>query len=407
MESSTIAPAGERAVDAQTVNEALRRTAANHPDVVAVRTADDSVSLTWSELLARVDAVAGGLAQLGVSRGDTVAIMLGNRPEFHIVDLAAVTLGATPFSIYTTYPPSEIEYLCTDAGVHVLITEQAFLPSVLKAREQPARAGARDRGRRRRARRHDPAVGGRGLRPGLRRRRCLGPGGPRRPRDADLHVGHDRAAEGRPAFAPRDHVLRARRSGGDPDRRRRTRDLVAAGRPHRRADGPSLHPGDLRGDDHDLPRPARDPQLPAAGAPDLVLRGAADLGEAQGRPGDDAGRAARGAAQADRAGDGRVASARAAAPARRAGPRGARAPGRRGRRAAVLEASRDARARSGPGSQRRRRADAARGARVLPFAGDRAGRAVGDVRDLRSRHRQPPGRGQDRNRRPAVARASR
>jgi long-chain acyl-CoA synthetase len=136
MESSTIAPAGERAVDAQTVNEALRRTAANHPDVVAVRTTDDSVSLTWSELLARVDAVAGGLAQLGVSRGDTVAIMLGNRPEFHIVDLAAVTLGATPFSIYTTYPAGEIEYLCTDAEVHVLITEQAFLPSVLKAREQ-------------------------------------------------------------------------------------------------------------------------------------------------------------------------------------------------------------------------------------------------------------------------------
>jgi long-subunit acyl-CoA synthetase (AMP-forming) len=136
MESSTIAPAGELAVDAQTVNEALRRTAANHPDVVAVRTADDSVSLTWSELLARVDAVAGGLAQLGVSRGETVAIMLGNRPEFHFVDLAAVTLGATPFSIYTTYPAGEIEYLCTDAEVHVLITEQAFLPSVLKAREQ-------------------------------------------------------------------------------------------------------------------------------------------------------------------------------------------------------------------------------------------------------------------------------
>ena len=77
--------------------------------------ADDSVSLTWSELLGRVDAVAGGLAQLGVGRGDTVAIMLGNRPEFHIVDLAAVTLGATPFSIYVTYPAPEIEFLCTDA----------------------------------------------------------------------------------------------------------------------------------------------------------------------------------------------------------------------------------------------------------------------------------------------------
>ncbi len=47
MESSTISPAVGRAVDAPTVSEALRRTAAAHPDVVAVRTADDGVSLTW------------------------------------------------------------------------------------------------------------------------------------------------------------------------------------------------------------------------------------------------------------------------------------------------------------------------------------------------------------------------
>src|SRR6201997_3774939 len=116
MESSTIATSAGRAVDAPTLTEALRRTAANNPGIVAVRTPDDSVSLTWSELLERVQAVAGGLAKLGVGRGDTVAIMLGNRPEFHIADLAAVLLGATPFSIYQTYPAAEIEYLLRDAG---------------------------------------------------------------------------------------------------------------------------------------------------------------------------------------------------------------------------------------------------------------------------------------------------
>ncbi len=100
-----------------------------------MRTADDSVSLTWSQLLERVEAVAGGLDELGVERGDTVAIMLGNRPEFHIVDLAAVTLGATPFSIYTTYPANEIEYLISDADTKVAITEQALLPVLLEARQ--------------------------------------------------------------------------------------------------------------------------------------------------------------------------------------------------------------------------------------------------------------------------------
>src|SRR5881227_3714296 len=136
MESSTITAAPGRAVDAPTVTEALRRTAANNPEIVAVRTADDSVSLTWSELLERVDAVAGGLARMDVRQGDTVAIMLGNRPEFHIVDLAAAMVGATPFSIYQTYPPEEIRYLMTDAASKVAIVEQTYLPVMLEARTE-------------------------------------------------------------------------------------------------------------------------------------------------------------------------------------------------------------------------------------------------------------------------------
>ena len=134
MESDTITPLRGRAVDAPTLSEALRRTAANHPEIVAVRTPDDSVALTWSQLLERVDALAGGLAKLGVRRGDTVALMLGNRPEFHIADLASVTLGATPFSIYTTYPAGGIEYLLGDAEPGVAIVEQAFLEVFLRAR---------------------------------------------------------------------------------------------------------------------------------------------------------------------------------------------------------------------------------------------------------------------------------
>ena len=134
MESSTLMAEG-RAVDASTLAEGLRRTASNHPEIVAVRMPDDSVSLTWSELLERVDAIAGGLSKLGVGRGDCVAIMLGNRPEFHLADLAAVTLGAVPFSIYTTYPPDEIRFLLEDSGCTVVVVEQAFLPVMLKAAE--------------------------------------------------------------------------------------------------------------------------------------------------------------------------------------------------------------------------------------------------------------------------------
>jgi len=131
--SSTIAPA-RPAVEASTVIEALRRTAVEHPDLVAFRTGDDGVSLTWSRFAQRVEAVAGGLAQLGVRRGDCVALMLSNRPEFHIADMAVAMLGATPFSIYTTYPAAEIEYLFNDSEARVVIAEQQFLEVIEQAR---------------------------------------------------------------------------------------------------------------------------------------------------------------------------------------------------------------------------------------------------------------------------------
>src|SRR3954469_10527284 len=101
-----------------------------------MRTKDDEVSLTWSELRERVDALAGGLARLGVRRGDTVALMLANRPECAVADLAAVTLGATPYSIYATSSPDQIAYTVADAASRVAIVEQAFADAFGAARAQ-------------------------------------------------------------------------------------------------------------------------------------------------------------------------------------------------------------------------------------------------------------------------------
>ena len=115
-----------RAVAAATVAEAFRVTAADDADRVAVRTIDDAISWTWAELRERVDALAGGLARLGVRRGDTVALMLANRPEFHLADLAAMTLGATPFSIYLTSSPEQVAYIVRDAAPRVAVVEERF-----------------------------------------------------------------------------------------------------------------------------------------------------------------------------------------------------------------------------------------------------------------------------------------
>src|ERR1039458_1731332 len=125
---------GRAAREAPTVAKAFRITAAERADDVAIRTKGDAFTITWGELLERVDALAGGLAKLGISRGETVALMLSNRPEFHLCDLAAMMLGATPFSIYNTYSPEQIQHLVSDADARVLICEQQFLAQVLEAR---------------------------------------------------------------------------------------------------------------------------------------------------------------------------------------------------------------------------------------------------------------------------------
>ncbi len=122
-------------VKATTIAEAFRNTAEAKADAVAIRTKGDAFTITWSELHQRVDALAGGLDALGLERGQCAALMLSNRPEFHLADLAVMTLGATPFSIYNTYAPEQIEYVVSDADAHVLICEQEYLENVLKARE--------------------------------------------------------------------------------------------------------------------------------------------------------------------------------------------------------------------------------------------------------------------------------
>src|SRR3954466_5369543 len=127
MATASAAEASSRAVGAATIAEAFRITAEDHPDRVAVRTKDDEVSLTWAALRDRVDALARGLHELGVGRGDTVALMLANRPEFHVADLAVMTLGATPYSIYATSSPDQIAYVVGDAGSKVALVEEMFL----------------------------------------------------------------------------------------------------------------------------------------------------------------------------------------------------------------------------------------------------------------------------------------
>jgi long-chain acyl-CoA synthetase len=117
----------------RTLCEAFQATALRHPDAPALRTPDGSVTVNWRHYAERVRAIAAGLAGLGVRHGDTVALMLTNRPEFHLVDTAALHAGAIPFSIYNTLAPEQIAHVFGNAGNRVVICEQQFVPALLEA----------------------------------------------------------------------------------------------------------------------------------------------------------------------------------------------------------------------------------------------------------------------------------
>lgn len=123
---------------AMTLCEAFQRTAATHRDRLALRTVDDAVEYTWGAYAQRVREIAGGLAAHGVRRGDTVAIMLTNRPEFHLVDTAAAHVGAAPFSIYNSFTAEQIAGVCANAGARIVVTEHRFLSQLRAAQPNTA-----------------------------------------------------------------------------------------------------------------------------------------------------------------------------------------------------------------------------------------------------------------------------
>ena len=126
---------------APNLGRAFRATVERIPDDPAVIAGEGSeqVEITWHEMSEWASRIAGGLASLGVAKGDTVALMMDNRAEFIAVDLAAASLGGVPFSIYQTSSPEQITYICADAEVRIAVVETAYLEVFNQARaELPA-----------------------------------------------------------------------------------------------------------------------------------------------------------------------------------------------------------------------------------------------------------------------------
>ncbi|MSO78238.1 MAG: long-chain fatty acid--CoA ligase [Acidimicrobiia bacterium] len=126
-------------VAGHTVATRFRDTARAHPDRVALRckSGDGWAEWTWADYADQACRLATALSGLGVVQGERVVLMMRNRPEFHIADIAVMLLGATPVSIYNSSAPEQVEYLARHCGAVVAIVEDIdYLERVLKVRGQ-------------------------------------------------------------------------------------------------------------------------------------------------------------------------------------------------------------------------------------------------------------------------------
>lgn len=79
--------------------------------------------ITWAGLYRRVREFAQGLATLGVGRGDVIAVLGDNRPEWLIAELAVQSLGGMSVGIYPTSIGEEIVHILTYAGIRIVVAE--------------------------------------------------------------------------------------------------------------------------------------------------------------------------------------------------------------------------------------------------------------------------------------------
>jgi len=109
----------------------------NRPDALQVKRGGAYQPISHSQVAERVRRAARGLSSLGVRRGDRVAILSENRPEWAIADFACLTIGITDVPIYPTLPGDQIAYMLKDSGaVAVFVSNKLQAEKIREIRAQ-------------------------------------------------------------------------------------------------------------------------------------------------------------------------------------------------------------------------------------------------------------------------------
>jgi long-chain acyl-CoA synthetase len=125
-----------------TLNHLLFDAAAKYdkPDAMLVRVGDRYTPISHRALLDRIGRTSFGLRAIGIQRGDRVAILSENRPEWAIADFACLTSGVTDVPLYPSLPTEQLGYPLRDSGaVAIFVSTEAQAAKIAAIRgELPA-----------------------------------------------------------------------------------------------------------------------------------------------------------------------------------------------------------------------------------------------------------------------------
>jgi malonyl-CoA/methylmalonyl-CoA synthetase len=99
----------------------------------------EAADLTYTQLFAEADRLAAGFRARGLRKGDRVAFLLSNRPEFVTAYLAVIRLGAVMVPINLAYRRREIAHMLADSTPRLLLTEHAHLAVLDELAEEEKR----------------------------------------------------------------------------------------------------------------------------------------------------------------------------------------------------------------------------------------------------------------------------
>lgn len=118
-------------IEINTVPQLIRHTVAEiHPEsntFMKYKAGDDWSEISYKEALAKIDAISAWFLSAGIQKGDRLALIIENGPDYIYYDQALQQIGAVSTSVYPTLSEAEVEYILKDSGAKMILIGNPFL----------------------------------------------------------------------------------------------------------------------------------------------------------------------------------------------------------------------------------------------------------------------------------------